>query len=602
MAEKNDWTPETLEKLKILMTQGLSTSDIANKLGISKNAVVGKLNRMYLNTSQYQTFPHLIAVFVVNHKSIKNRLYNFSNKYQVHMHGYNNDNLDFRIQRTGGSTTVAVPDYNLRIIVGRNGAGKTSLVESLRMEAYKSKYNRKWNDEIDGAIYFCASDSGGFAWYYRGTVDSDKYHCTNIYREMKPVTDSNFLVSNQRTIQSEYSSVMELINLYSTYGSPAFFTQEHIDFDYLSFVPSEEFFRVRRKRENDFLYELCHSNSNTEYPELHFLYYVLFLQMLQRKDNLIDISTGFIKTYDDLERWHNDMVRSLFNPSSAGVYEIVERLNDFFAAMDIDVMGYDISSRVKVSLKSDKLLDYFKLDLREFNNSNKLTVSDYMTRRMRRFNIPDWILDNLFQVEFLRFNPSNKTFYKFSDLSTGEQSILATFAEIFNQISDIGERSRNNMVIVLDEPTNSLHPEWQRKFIYYLNDFIKHMPMQYRKRIDNVIITTHSPFILTDVSKNEIIFLPDKNQTQDIENIPNTFAGNIHALLARPFFMENGTVGEYATRKIAEIVDFYNQPIEKIVAAKQQQQNYQELLNMMANDNLIKIVLMDKINKKIGNN
>lgn len=43
------WDIATLKKLKGLMGKGLSTSEIGKKLGISKNAVVGKLNRLGWN-------------------------------------------------------------------------------------------------------------------------------------------------------------------------------------------------------------------------------------------------------------------------------------------------------------------------------------------------------------------------------------------------------------------------------------------------------------------------------------------------------------------------------------------------------------------------
>ena len=43
------WDTGTLKKLKALMGKGLSTSEIGKRLGLSKNAVVGKLNRLGWN-------------------------------------------------------------------------------------------------------------------------------------------------------------------------------------------------------------------------------------------------------------------------------------------------------------------------------------------------------------------------------------------------------------------------------------------------------------------------------------------------------------------------------------------------------------------------
>ncbi|MGI5845885.1 MAG: GcrA family cell cycle regulator [Alphaproteobacteria bacterium] len=40
------WTPAILNKMKSLLGKGLSTAEIGKKIGMSKNAVVGKLNRL----------------------------------------------------------------------------------------------------------------------------------------------------------------------------------------------------------------------------------------------------------------------------------------------------------------------------------------------------------------------------------------------------------------------------------------------------------------------------------------------------------------------------------------------------------------------------
>jgi GcrA cell cycle regulator len=44
------WTPATLNKMKALLEKGMSTAEIGKKIGMSKNAVVGKLNRLGWNS------------------------------------------------------------------------------------------------------------------------------------------------------------------------------------------------------------------------------------------------------------------------------------------------------------------------------------------------------------------------------------------------------------------------------------------------------------------------------------------------------------------------------------------------------------------------
>jgi GcrA cell cycle regulator len=45
-----DWTVEKIDELRALWTEGLSTSEIGKRLGVTKNAVVGKAHRLHLSS------------------------------------------------------------------------------------------------------------------------------------------------------------------------------------------------------------------------------------------------------------------------------------------------------------------------------------------------------------------------------------------------------------------------------------------------------------------------------------------------------------------------------------------------------------------------
>lgn len=51
------WDSNMLKKLKALVGKGLSTSEMGKKLGMSKNAVVGKLNRLGWNAKATESIP-----------------------------------------------------------------------------------------------------------------------------------------------------------------------------------------------------------------------------------------------------------------------------------------------------------------------------------------------------------------------------------------------------------------------------------------------------------------------------------------------------------------------------------------------------------------
>lgn len=609
MTENNLWTTKRLNELKLLIKRGLSTAEISQKLGMSKNAVVGKLNRLGWNSQnlkEVRVFSDLVAVFIINHKSTRGKLYNFSNKYVVDFKEIGNKN-EFIIKDIDKSKKIVLEDYSLRVIVGKNGTGKTSIVESLRRESTRSILERNWDDDIDSAIYFCASNSGNFSWYYRGNFDLAKYKCDTIDGKMKNIKKSNFLVSTQRKTQSTIYLIPELMHLYTSYGTPEFFKEEKIDFDYFSFILKESFQSSWDKKINHMLYELFYNNEQFPKRNTYFLYYVLFFQHLystsyfrNNPDKGLEGLEG-IQKYTELEEWYESTIKKI-DLELPKLDDVIEAIDDLLNKLDIDTVLYP-SGKIKLLTKSDKLLINFRSNINEMDGNIKFKTSEYMMRLLDKkmsipFWFPNWILDKLFTIEFLRFNKNTDKFYTYSGLSSGEQAMLGMFAEIFKQLSDIGDKSQNSIVIVLDEPTNSLHPEWQRKFIYYIDQFIKNLSAKHKERIKNIMITTHSPFIVTDVSNDEIIFLQKDNENIKEKDIPNTFAGNIHTLLAKPFFMENGTIGEFARRQISDLVDFYNMSPDKIEKDIDSQIKYEKLLNMMDDSNLIKMVLNNKVKRK----
>lgn len=154
-------------------------------------------------------------------------------------------------------------------------------------------------------------------------------------------------------------------------------------------------------------------------------------------------------------------------------------------------------------------------------------------------------------------------------LSAGELEYLNLLSRIYacvnNVIIDhekklhvqIKPQTYNNIILLLDEPENSFHPEWQRLFLsnllHFLNKTTPHHTFQ-------IIIASHSPIIISDFPKENIIFL-DKNERDGtckvIESIgrENTFGANIHTLYRNSFFIDGLPIGEFARQKINKLFD-----------------------------------------------
>lgn len=210
-----------------------------------------------------------------------------------------------------------------------------------------------------------------------------------------------------------------------------------------------------------------------------------------------------------------------------------------------------------------------KYDIEIFN-----TFSDYFSKAdkflitckslfERENSIYEIIQINDIEKDFVRqyhkFKTPDNSFLHFSSISTlsdGEKKYSEVFTRLFNAIINIDEES---IWVLVDEGEVSLHPEWQKKYIEYLTQFFVD---NFKNKKVHLIITTHSPFILSDIPKQNIIFL-DKNEDGNCKVVDSlnekkqTFGANIHTLLSDSFFMEDGLMGEFAKGKIEKIKKFY---------------------------------------------
>ena len=112
-----------------------------------------------------------------------------------------------------------------------------------------------------------------------------------------------------------------------------------------------------------------------------------------------------------------------------------------------------------------------------------------------------------------------------------------------------------NAVIMLDEAEVAFHPEWQRR---YFNAFLNFINQNIAKRGTHIqiIIATHSPIILSDIPKQNTVFLKCDNETKRTTCIESeeTFASNIFSLYNNAFFMDESEVGAFAEEKLCKIV------------------------------------------------
>tara|TARA_R110002049_G_scaffold13868_1_gene59802 strand:- start:1439 stop:3577 length:2139 start_codon:yes stop_codon:yes gene_type:complete len=151
----------------------------------------------------------------------------------------------------------------------------------------------------------------------------------------------------------------------------------------------------------------------------------------------------------------------------------------------------------------------------------------------------------------------------FNGLSSGEQQLIHSVQSILYHIVNLNSVFDNNDLedinykyinLILDEIELYFHPAHQKDFIQYLLDGIKSLDVPKINAI-NILFSTHSPFILSDIPSNNILKLKKGEPTI---NEQLTFGANIHDLLANDFFLKDGFMGEFAKNEIKNVIEALN--------------------------------------------
>lgn len=157
-------------------------------------------------------------------------------------------------------------------------------------------------------------------------------------------------------------------------------------------------------------------------------------------------------------------------------------------------------------------------------------------------------------------------------MSSGERQLLYSMSYVFYHIKNIasvqedGKRvGYHHINLIFDEVELYYHPDFQRVFVKRLLDNLAlcHIDKRIIRSI-NIIIVTHSPFLLSDIPETNILFLGDEGQKAN----QKTFGANIYDLLKSSFFMESA-IGEFAQHKLNEFVTFYYSKEENIEKQKE---------------------------------
>ena len=271
---------------------------------------------------------------------------------------------------------------------------------------------------------------------------------------------------------------------------------------------------------------------------LGFLLNLLGLIIQNPSKNFLEESTiiKFIgRLYDELEDYNIQKINEVTE-----YIDILDRLiiNLYFIYEEFDN-------------KEFYLLNQF-LDLVENLSSYDIEPNDKGSYYISIYKFGEF--NNLYKSIMIKYEIINFSW----GLSSGEYNLLSFYARLYYISEKYIKKNNSNskdLTILIDEADLSFHPEWQRRYIKSIIGFFNTIFDQYKI---HVILTTHSPILLSDIPNENVLYLSrDKNKTICTRQDKKTFGANIYNLYKDNFYFDSNdainSIGEFAEYKIDEI-------------------------------------------------
>jgi predicted ATPase len=250
---------------------------------------------------------------------------------------------------------------------------------------------------------------------------------------------------------------------------------------------------------------------------------------------------------------YNQFFEMLREDNSHITYKVKQALNFlFFNNLKISEFENDIYRKFSSTSEGRFTIDEISCGIK---NKSKLDRF-YKVKKSNEdiFHLPP----SIFEIDYVFENGSS-----FSYLSSGEKQFIYSVNSILYHLTNLNSTYENETInkykflnLILDEIELYSHPEMQKKFVNSLLEGISKLSINNIQGL-NILFITHSPFILSDIPKENVLFL-DNGKPQDF-NRKNTFGANIIDLLADSFFLKDGLMGDFAKEKIEATINWLNE-------------------------------------------
>lgn len=510
-------------------------------------------------------------------------------------------------------------------IVGNNGAGKSTLLKAIRdgncqfigTDGKKIPHNSKLIFYYNSILGY--NDTPNTSSPLQNVLTLSKYSILKKDSEYADPEFSRFLkIHNNamlerifRLIKNKkvYTKLLELglptinnINIKLNYSNKDYYNIPD------TFKPFFQYFkddRERKQKEREKILERkdYSINENKENLKVKIIKAVIKrIHLIFEETGNIYIREGFIRGGKTVEYLKTKKIYGLKDAFFWYLDNAYIKVNNIEFQLPVQEIKKLIDILLSTIEKSNKF-NFFS-DYRFFLNY------DFIANDLETLEIIDAYQD--FTKEFKKhFKVTDEPLFNFStdrELSSGEKLMYEQFSIFNEQVSrienEIGiDNISDEYLILLDEADVCFHPLWKKK---YINMLLEVLPLIFVNKKLQIIFTTHDPITLSDIPHQNILFLgKGENYTKVLTNKRKTFGANISNLLADSFFLEDGLVGDFAKKKIDEVIHVLNKMIENknnnqhIDISEEEQLRIRNLISMV-DEHIIQSKLIKMYNEVFG--
>ena len=261
------------------------------------------------------------------------------------------------------------------------------------------------------------------------------------------------------------------------------------------------------------------------------------------------------KTYRQYNKFYRDHYGLSFKINHDVLYDLIKRLyldKSHITKKIRQILGYIVYGIYDDITNENSIIDIAKIQTKNVFSQKSSFI----------YSIDDLVPPPIFDVNICLRNNETGDDVQFETLSSGERQQVYSISSLLYHLSNInsvwfdtnGQRVvYDHLNVILEEIELYFHPELQRTYLKRLFDGIKQVDIPNIKSL-NICFVTHSPFVLSDIPARNILAL--KKDTRDTEKISlSTFGANIHEMLKNSFFLKNGSIGDYASWVITQIIE-----------------------------------------------